>query len=98
MSSSSCSVCLLEKENTLQDTALKALQFTITNHKKMTWEKMNMTLTKKRSCFRNIEIWSLRVLIIFKTKIKEELRIGIRTLCVLQKAKQNYRQIVFYSF
>ena len=32
--------------------------------------------------------------VIFK-KIKEELRIEIRTLCVLQKAKQNYRQIDF---
>jgi hypothetical protein len=28
-------------------------------------------------------------------KIKEELRIEIRTFCVLQKAKQNYRQIYF---
>jgi hypothetical protein len=28
-------------------------------------------------------------------KIKEELRIEIRTLCVLQKVKQNYRQIYF---
>ncbi len=31
----------------------------------------------------------------YETKIKEELRIEIRTLCVLQKAKQNYRQIDF---
>jgi hypothetical protein len=31
----------------------------------------------------------------FENKIKEELRIEIRTLCVLQKAKQNYRQIDF---
>ncbi len=30
-----------------------------------------------------------------KVKINEELRIKIRTLCVLQKAKQNYRQIDF---
>jgi hypothetical protein len=28
-------------------------------------------------------------------RIKEELRIEIRTLCILQKAKQNYRQIDF---
>jgi hypothetical protein len=31
----------------------------------------------------------------FKQKIKEEFRIEIRTLCVLQKAKQNYQQIDF---
>jgi hypothetical protein len=59
---------VLKKQNIPQDAAWKALEFAKNNYQKMKYEKNEFLFYQKNMPFRTVEIWSLKILSISKTK------------------------------